>query len=220
MHSPPPAPLPPSCRLAATPLPPRSRLDHASITLRSRPAPAQLPPSSRVSLPSRSCPSCPAPPAPPHPPRPPQVRSVLLSRAHQRLGSRGSNRLRRFSRWLQAQPAFDYVVDGPNVGYANQNFEGGRFSFAQAPAAQLGRRGEGREGREGIASVEAGFARASGGGGGVHAAARGQARPPHPAGKVRARRGAQPHQLEPGGSGGSNSVAVVSRATSHSLEPC
>jgi len=60
-----------------------------------------------------------------------QVRSVLLSRAHQRLGSRGSDRLRRFSRWLEGQPAFDFVVDGPNVGYANQNFEGGRFSFAQ-----------------------------------------------------------------------------------------
>ena len=71
---------------------------------------------------------------------------MLLSRAHQRLGSRGSDRLRRFSRWLEGQPAFDFVVDGPNVGYANQNFEGGRFSFAQAPAAQLGRRGEGRGG--------------------------------------------------------------------------
>jgi len=34
-------------------------------------------------------------------------------------------------RVLFPQAPFDYVVDGPNVGYANQNFEGGRFEFTQ-----------------------------------------------------------------------------------------
>ncbi|EOD16819.1 hypothetical protein EMIHUDRAFT_210390 [Emiliania huxleyi CCMP1516] len=65
-----------------------------------------------------------------------QLLTLPEEQREQRLGSRGSDRLRRFSRWLEGQPAFDFVVDGPNVGYANQNFEGGRFSFAQAPAAQ------------------------------------------------------------------------------------
>jgi hypothetical protein len=62
------------------------------------------------------------------------VLAVLLKRAAERMGEQGASRLRRFARWLGDQPPFDYVVDGPNVGYANQNFDTGRFEFAQIAA--------------------------------------------------------------------------------------
>ena len=63
-----------------------------------------------------------------------EVRKVLLARAAERQGESGSDQLRTFSKWLEKQPPFDYVIDGPNVGYANQNFEGGRFEFTQVAA--------------------------------------------------------------------------------------
>jgi len=62
------------------------------------------------------------------------VQSVLLARATERMGEQGACRLRRFAKWLKEQPPFDYVVDGPNVGYAKQNFDTGRFEFAQIAA--------------------------------------------------------------------------------------
>jgi proteinaceous RNase P len=63
-----------------------------------------------------------------------EVRTVLLARAAERMGEQGACRLRRFAKWLKDQPPFDYVVDGPNVGYAKQNFETGRFEFGQIAA--------------------------------------------------------------------------------------
>ena len=38
--------------------------------------------------------------------------------------------LLRFGEWV-VQQGFTHIVDGPNVGYRNQNFPGGSFSFAQ-----------------------------------------------------------------------------------------
>ena len=35
-----------------------------------------------------------------------------------------------FGEWV-VQQGFTHIVDGPNVGYRNQNFPGGSFSFAQ-----------------------------------------------------------------------------------------
>ena len=36
----------------------------------------------------------------------------------------------RFGEWVAARRC-RLIIDGPNVGYRNQNFEGGRFSFTQ-----------------------------------------------------------------------------------------
>lgn len=38
--------------------------------------------------------------------------------------------LLRFGKWVEGRD-YRYVVDGPNVGYCNQNFKGGGFSFRQ-----------------------------------------------------------------------------------------
>jgi len=42
--------------------------------------------------------------------------------------------LLRFGEWV-VQQGFTHIVDGPNVGYRNQNFPGGCFSFAQVDGA-------------------------------------------------------------------------------------
>lgn len=42
--------------------------------------------------------------------------------------------LLRFGEWV-VQQGFTHIVDGPNVGYRNQNFPSGSFSFAQADLA-------------------------------------------------------------------------------------
>ena len=39
-----------------------------------------------------------------------------------------------FGEWV-VQQGFTHIVDGPNVGYRNQNFHGGSFSFAQVDCA-------------------------------------------------------------------------------------
>lgn len=36
-----------------------------------------------------------------------------------------------FSNWLSERPPFDFVLDGPNIAYFGQNFQGGRFQYAQ-----------------------------------------------------------------------------------------
>lgn len=36
-----------------------------------------------------------------------------------------------FRRWLEAREEYDFIVDGANVAYSQQNFEGGQFSFKQ-----------------------------------------------------------------------------------------
>mmetsp|Transcript_28462 Transcript_28462/g.65987 ORF Transcript_28462/g.65987 Transcript_28462/m.65987 type:complete len:557 (+) Transcript_28462:36-1706(+) len=43
-------------------------------------------------------------------------------------------RFRRFKKWLEEQPPFDIVIDGANVGFNNQNREGGLFQYSQIDA--------------------------------------------------------------------------------------
>lgn len=62
-----------------------------------------------------------------------QVRDVLLSRAASRSAA-GLTHLNEYREWLRVRPPFDYVIDGPNVAYYGQNFEAGRFQFAQIQA--------------------------------------------------------------------------------------
>lgn len=58
------------------------------------------------------------------------LRSRILERVDERVPQRARH-LRAFASWLGDRPPFDYVLDGPNIAYANQNFEGGAFSFKQ-----------------------------------------------------------------------------------------
>ena len=50
-----------------------------------------------------------------------------------RVGKRRAD-LEEFSAWLDARPAFDVLLDGPNIAYHNQNYEGGSFRFQQIAA--------------------------------------------------------------------------------------
>ncbi|CAE7615182.1 PRORP1 [Symbiodinium necroappetens] len=43
-------------------------------------------------------------------------------------------RFKRFKKWLEEQPPFDIVIDGANVGFNNQNREGGLFQYSQIDA--------------------------------------------------------------------------------------
>jgi len=54
-----------------------------------------------------------------------RMRDVLLERAS------GSFQLEHFCKWLRERPPFDYVLDGPNIAYNNQNFADGRFAYRQ-----------------------------------------------------------------------------------------
>eukprot|EP00929_Paragymnodinium_shiwhaense_P028449 TRINITY_DN16481_c0_g4_i1.p1 TRINITY_DN16481_c0_g4~~TRINITY_DN16481_c0_g4_i1.p1 ORF type:complete len:632 (+),score=129.39 TRINITY_DN16481_c0_g4_i1:120-2015(+) len=46
--------------------------------------------------------------------------------------NQGSNRsFRSFRRWLASQDPFDVIIDGANVGFNNQNHEGGQFRYNQ-----------------------------------------------------------------------------------------
>ena len=58
---------------------------------------------------------------------------MLSSRASARSRS-GSADFQHFSEWLRSCEPFDYVLDGPNIAYYNQNFEQGQFSFRQIEA--------------------------------------------------------------------------------------
>ena len=58
---------------------------------------------------------------------------MLLDRAQQ-TDSASADPLLEFAAWLDGRPPFDYVIDGPNVAYYNQNFEGGAFSYRQIAA--------------------------------------------------------------------------------------
>jgi len=49
-------------------------------------------------------------------------------------GEEARQDLLRFGEWV-VQQGFTHIVDGPNVGYRNQNFPGGSFSFAQVDGA-------------------------------------------------------------------------------------
>lgn len=58
------------------------------------------------------------------------MRAVLLKRAGRRRFE-----LEAFARWLDARPqGYDYVLDGPNIAYYNQNYEGGGFCYMQLAA--------------------------------------------------------------------------------------
>ena len=59
-----------------------------------------------------------------------QVRDVLLARAASR-SANGLEHLQRYREWLRVRPPFQYVIDGPNVAYFGQNYEAGRFQYAQ-----------------------------------------------------------------------------------------
>ncbi|CAJ1379975.1 unnamed protein product [Effrenium voratum] len=63
---------------------------------------------------------------------------ALLERMVTRLavdGVRNSGKpFRRFKKWLEEQPPFDIVIDGANVGFNNQNREGGLFQYSQIDA--------------------------------------------------------------------------------------
>lgn len=62
---------------------------------------------------------------------------VALERMVARLADDTGGRskpFRRFRRWLEERPAFDMVVDGANVGFNNQNREGGLFQYSQIDA--------------------------------------------------------------------------------------
>ena len=50
--------------------------------------------------------------------------------------------LRRFGEWV-ANNDFSYVIDGANVGYRQQNIDGGTFSFAQVEVARVALRARG-----------------------------------------------------------------------------
>jgi len=39
--------------------------------------------------------------------------------------------LRAFASWLGERRPFDFIIDGPNVAYHNQNYEGGGFRYGQ-----------------------------------------------------------------------------------------
>jgi len=59
-----------------------------------------------------------------------RVRETLLERAADRSAS-GYEHLREYVEWLRVRPPFDYVLDGPNIAYFNQNWAEGAFSFQQ-----------------------------------------------------------------------------------------
>jgi len=57
----------------------------------------------------------------------------------------GQNRsFHKFYRWIQEQPAYDVVVDGANVGFNNQNHEGGHFQYEQIQAVVQKLRDQGK----------------------------------------------------------------------------
>ena len=85
--------------------------------------------------------------------------AALLAAADER-GQRGE--LERFGAWVAGAAApFAYIVDGANVGYRSQNFEGGRFSFAQVEIARLALR-ERAGGREPLLVLPARYVGADG----------------------------------------------------------
>ena len=72
-----------------------------------------------------------------------EERAGMQGELLRRVGKRRPD-LEAFSAWLDARPAFDVLLDGPNIAYHNQNYEGGRFRFGQIAAmvALLRSRGE------------------------------------------------------------------------------
>lgn len=59
-----------------------------------------------------------------------ELREALYKLA-QKSSSNGRSHLQAFESFLQSQKEFEYIIDGANVAYDNQNFEGGRFSYGQ-----------------------------------------------------------------------------------------
>lgn len=69
----------------------------------------------------------------------------LLSYAARLANDSGSNRnFVRFQRWLAEQCPWDVIVDGANVGFNNQNREGGHFQYDQIHTLVKRLRGEGK----------------------------------------------------------------------------
>ena len=62
-----------------------------------------------------------------------EERAGMQGELLRRVGKRRPD-LEAFSAWLDARPAFDVLLDGPNIAYHNQNYEGGRFRFGQIAA--------------------------------------------------------------------------------------
>mmetsp|Transcript_8934 Transcript_8934/g.27746 ORF Transcript_8934/g.27746 Transcript_8934/m.27746 type:complete len:452 (-) Transcript_8934:90-1445(-) len=50
----------------------------------------------------------------------------------------------KFQRWLEEQQPYDVVIDGANVGFNNQNHEGGQFQYPQIHAVVTKLRDEGK----------------------------------------------------------------------------
>ena len=63
-----------------------------------------------------------------------RVRDTILARAASRSAS-GLEHLQRYREWLRVRPPFDYVLDGPNIAYFKQNYQQGRFTYAQIQLA-------------------------------------------------------------------------------------
>jgi proteinaceous RNase P len=65
-----------------------------------------------------------------------QLRDAILCAAAERDESIRAD-LVRFDEWLRSRTTpSGYIIDGANVGYRNQNFEGGSFSFLQVDVAR------------------------------------------------------------------------------------
>lgn len=59
-----------------------------------------------------------------------RVRDVIVSRAASR-SSAGLDHLQEYREWLRVREPFDYVLDGPNVAYLDQNYPQGAFRYRQ-----------------------------------------------------------------------------------------
>ena len=59
-----------------------------------------------------------------------RVREVIIERASHR-SPYGLEHLIGYREWLRVRPPFDYVLDGPNIAYLDQNYENGRFRYFQ-----------------------------------------------------------------------------------------
>eukprot|EP00981_Chlorochromonas_danica_P001533 scaffold334_cov173-Ochromonas_danica.AAC.9 len=64
----------------------------------------------------------------------PAEKEVVKDAIFKTIAERGSNQadnLKAFMQWLSQSPHFDYIIDGANVAYMNQNYIGGKFSYYQ-----------------------------------------------------------------------------------------
>eukprot|EP01033_Poteriospumella_lacustris_P009282 gene9282-6646_t len=59
-----------------------------------------------------------------------ELREALYNLAG-KASPQGRSHLQAFETFLQSQKEFEYIIDGANVAYDNQNYGGGRFSYGQ-----------------------------------------------------------------------------------------